>query len=103
MDNHRVASCIESSYMIRSPYPYVIENDTQSPSEGDVEGPSHVLDILILLINFVPLTTNLESDRCKSFLKVTLAKLWVVVHQSPVSIERMVVFLTQLAGLESRT
>ena len=49
MDNHRVASCIESSYMIRSPYPYVIENDTQSPSEGDVEGPSHVLDMLILL------------------------------------------------------
>ena len=82
--------------------PYVMEHDTQSPSEGDVEGPSHVLDILIFLINFVPLTTNLESNRCKSFLKVTLAKLWVVVHQSLVSIERMVVFLTQLAGLESR-
>ena len=50
-----------------------VEHDTEGPSEGHVEGPSHVLHVLVLFVKLISLTTNFESAWCKAVLELLLA------------------------------
>lgn len=79
----------------------VVQRDAHGPREGHEERPAHVLYILRIGVDAVPLAAELETRGRESFFEVPDTELRLVVEQGPARIESLIVFLRDLTGFES--
>lgn len=79
----------------------IVEGETKSAGEGKVEGPAHVLDILLLEVDLVTLATDLDVLGSHAVLERPGTHLGLVFDKSPLLVAGLGELVLDLTGIES--